>query len=253
MGQGATTGEGTVRAEDEMVRVSGGEFRYQASHRFREGGFILYDEGPRVVTMRTFWMDRYEVTNRQYQRFLHAVDYRPADKHNFLRHWRNGFPEALVDHPVVWVSLDDARAYAQWAGKRLPSDIEWQWAAQGPACQDWPWGNQFEPDACNGNDAATTPVTAFPRNISPFGVCDLVGNVWEWIDVVCSDGWHNWCFLRGGSYYNARGSHWYPEGGPQPVYHHHKFLLMAPSLDRSATIGFRCVAADGPTIGSGLG
>ena len=73
-------------------------------------------------------------------------------------------------------------------------------------------------------------------------------NVWEWIDVVVSDGWHNWCFIRGGSYYNARGSMWYTEGGAQPVYHHHKFLLMNPSLDRCGTIGFRCARSEGQTV-----
>lgn len=235
--------------DDDMVTVSSGEFCYHATHRFREGGFVLYDEGPRVVQMNAFRMDRFEVTNRQFLAFVQASGYRPVDAHNFLRHWKDGFPESLADHPVVWVSLEDAHAYARWVGKRLPTDIEWQWAAQGGTTRRWPWGDTFDPTFCNGNGNGTTPVAAHPHNISPFGVADMVGNVWEWIDVVCSDGWHRWCFLRGGSYYTARGSYWYPEGGPQPVYHHHKFLLLAPSLDRCGTIGFRCVASSGPTVG----
>jgi len=235
-------------ATDDMVSVPSGEFRYHATHRFREGGFILYDEGPRVVRMNTFLVDRTEVTNRQFLAFLQACDYRPADAHNFLRHWKDGFPESLADHPVVWISLEDAQVYARWAGKRLPTDIEWQWAAQGPTPRQWPWGDTFDPAFCNGNGTGTTSVAAYPQNVSPFGVSDLVGNVWEWIDVVCSDGWHRWCFIRGGSYYTALGSQWYPEGGPQPVHHHHKFLLLAPSLDRCGTVGFRCVASNGPTV-----
>ncbi|GIK72819.1 MAG: hypothetical protein BroJett021_18070 [Chloroflexota bacterium] len=233
-------------SDDNMVLVPAGEFHYQATHRFREGGFILYDEGPRTVPMKAFLMDRYEVTNRQFLQFLQASRYQPFDNHNFLRHWTDGFPEALADHPVVWVSLDDARAYASWAGKRLPTDIEWQWAAQGSTTYSWPWGHTFNPAFCNGNGVGTTPVAQYPQNVSPFGVADLVGNVWEWIDVVCSDGWHQWCFIRGGSYYTALGSHWYAEGGPQPVNYHHKFLLMAPSLDRCGTVGFRCVADAAP-------
>jgi formylglycine-generating enzyme required for sulfatase activity len=231
-----------------MVWVPEGQFLYHATHRFREGGFILFDEGPRRVEMHGFFMDQYEVTNADFRRFLEATGYRPAEPRNFLRHWERGFPEALANHPVTWVSLEDARAYAAWAGKRLPTDIEWQWAAQGPDGRRWPWGMEFDPTCCNSDTAGTTPVDAYPGNVSPFGVCDMVGNVWEWIDVICTDGWHRWCFIRGGSYYRAKGSMWYAEGGAQPVHHHHKFLLMYPGLDRCATIGFRCVRSEGPTV-----
>ncbi len=232
----------------DMIWLPPGQMTYQAQHRFREGGFILYDEGPRRLNMRGFHIDRYEVTNEDFKQFIDATGYTPADPHNFLRHWANGFPEALADHPVTWVSLDDACAFASWEGKRLPTDIEWQWAAQGSDGRDYPWGNDFRADYCNSDTSGTTPVSAYPANVSPFGVCDLVGNVWEWIDVVCSDGWHEWCFLRGGSYYQAKGSHWYVEGGAQKVSHHHKFLLLAPSLDRCGTVGFRCVKSDGVTV-----
>jgi formylglycine-generating enzyme required for sulfatase activity len=231
-----------------MIWIPGGLYHYHATHRFREGGFILFDEGPRDVTMNGFFIDRYEVTNADYKNFLDATGYRPSEAHNFLRHWENGFPVKKADHPVVWVSLEDARAYATWAGKRLPTDIEWQRAAQGDDGRRWPWGNEFDPDKCNSDTPGTTPVDAFPLNTSPFGVRDLVGNVWEWIDVVCSDGWHNWCFLRGGSYYNAKGSMWYTEGGAQPVFHHLKFLLLNPSIDRCGTIGFRCIWNEFPTV-----
>lgn len=233
---------------EEMVAVSSGRFLYHATHRFMEGGFILFDEGPREVEMHAFLMDRYEVTNADFRRFLDASNYQPAVVHNFLRHWQGGYPEALADHPVTWVSLEDARAYATWAGKRLPSDIEWQWAAQGSDGRLWPWGDESDWSRCNSDSPGTTAVDAFPGNRSPFGICDLVGNVWEWIDVVCSDGWHRWCFIRGGSYYRARGSMWYREGGAQPANHHQKFLLMYPGLDRCATVGFRCVRSDGPTV-----
>jgi formylglycine-generating enzyme required for sulfatase activity len=198
--------------------------------------------------MLGFHMDRYEVTNADFQQFIQATGYAPDDPHNFLRHWEAGFPDTLADHPVTWVSLEDARAFARWDGKRLPTDIEWQWAAQGADERDYPWGDTFQADYCNSDTSGTTSVTAFASNVSPFGVCDLVGNVWEWIDVICSDGWHEWCFLRGGSYYKATGSGWYSEGGAQKVSHHHKFLLLAPSLDRCGTVGFRCVKSDSATV-----
>src|ERR1041385_3199514 len=90
-----------------MITIPAGHFEYQARHRFREGGFVLYDEGPRTLDMLGFSMDRYEVTNADFRRFLTQSGYQPADRHNFLRHWRDGYPEALADHPVTWVSLED--------------------------------------------------------------------------------------------------------------------------------------------------
>jgi iron(II)-dependent oxidoreductase len=232
----------------EMIAVPGGKFVYQSTHRWREGGFILFDEGPRTVQMQNFWIDRYEVTNDDFRRFLESSGYRPAEPHNFLRHWRDGFPEALAHHPVTWVALEDAQAYAAWAGKRLPTTIEWQWAAQGADGRRWPWGMDFDPQRCNSDSPGTTPVDAFAGNVSPCGACDMVGNVWEWTGTVASDGWHRWCLIRGGGYYCARGSMWYAEGGAQPVHHQHKLLLMYPGLDRCATIGFRCVSSAGPTV-----
>lgn len=242
---------------EEMVNIPGGRYLFQATHRFREGGFVLFDEGPRAVQIEPFLMDRYEVTNADFRTFLEESGYQPKVTHNFLRHWQvqsasgRTFPAHLADHPVTWVSLEDGRAYAAWAGKRLPTDIEWQWAAQGTDGRAWPWGPHFDAALCNSDTPGTTPVQMYTGNVSPHGVYDLVGNVWEWIDVEVSDGWHRWCFIRGGSYYLAKGSMWYVEGGAQPVHHHHKFLLMYPGLDRCATIGFRCVYSTTPTARGG--
>ena len=79
-----------------------------------------------------FYIDRYPVTNADFKKFLDAAQYHPQDSHNFLKDWRNGsYPEGWANKPVTWVSLEDARAYAAWAGKRLPHEWEWQYAAQG--------------------------------------------------------------------------------------------------------------------------
>ena len=101
---------GPIPALDTMVAIPGGSYLFHATHRFREGGFVLFDEGPRDVQVQPFHIDRYEVTNVEYRRFLDRTGYRPPVMHNFLRHWRDGFPEHLADHPVTWVSLEDARA-----------------------------------------------------------------------------------------------------------------------------------------------
>lgn len=232
----------------ELVEVAPGAFRYRATHRFREGGFLHVDEGPRELVVSGYAVGRFPVTNAEYRRFLRDGGYRPAQPHNFLRHWSRGFPAALADHPVTWVDLDDARAYCAWSASRLPTGPEWQWAAQGPDGRAWPWGDTWDASRCNGDSDTTTPVDAFPSGAGPWGAQDLAGNVWEWTEPVLSDGWHRWCLLRGGSHHRARGSTWYADGGAWPVHHQAKFLLLTPGLDRCGTVGFRVLRADGPTM-----
>jgi iron(II)-dependent oxidoreductase len=89
----------------------------------------------------SFWIDRYPVTNAQFKKFLDATHYHPKDDLNFLRDWSNRNIAAGWDSkPVTWVSLEDARAYAAWAGKRLPHEWEWQYAGQGTDGRLYPWG-----------------------------------------------------------------------------------------------------------------
>jgi formylglycine-generating enzyme required for sulfatase activity len=197
----------------------------------------------REVRLTPYAMDLMPVTNAQYAEFLKASGYRPKDAHNFLKRWREGrVPAGLEDHPVVYADLEDARAYARWAGKRLPTEEEWQYAGQGADGRSYPWGNEWQAGRCNeGRSGGTTPVTAFPEGRSPFGCRDMCGNTWEWTESERSDGRTRFCILKGGSYYKAVGSDWYADGGPQPCDFAAKFLLMWPGLDRCATIGFRCV------------
>jgi iron(II)-dependent oxidoreductase len=204
-------------------------------------GTIAHHIGP--VDLPAFFIDEHEVTNAEFARFLQDSDYRPKDPTNFLKHWNGGRepPPELADHPVVYVDLDDARAYARWAGKRLPTELEWHRAAQGDDGRKWPWGDEFDASRCNGPSGGTTPVTAHPAGRSPFGCNDMAGNVWEWTESERSDGHTRFCIIRGGSYYRAEGSIWYVQGGPQPCTSHAKFILMYPGLDRCSTIGFRCV------------
>jgi formylglycine-generating enzyme required for sulfatase activity len=192
-----------------------------------------------------FYIDRYPVTNDDYFEFMQASNYQPDDEHHFLRDWRDGKPqEGWGNKPVTWISLDDARAYAQWAGKRLPHEWEWQYAAQGSDGRLFPWGNDWDLDMVpeqNGGRNLLPPsdVDAHLEAASPFGVMDLVGNVWQWTDEF-SDEHTRAAALRGGSSYLPRNSHWY---FPQAyrLDQHGKYLLMAPCKDRSGMLGFRCV------------
>jgi formylglycine-generating enzyme required for sulfatase activity len=240
-----------------MVRVPEGEFTFKVDgielEGFNDVGVDVqypWENSPRRhhlhrLHVGSFWVDRYPVTNAQFKKFLDAAHYHPKDDLNFLRDWQNGvYPTGWDNKPVTWVSLEDARAYAAWAGKRLPHEWEWQYAAQGGDGRPYPWGNAWDatvvpvPEkdrALRGPD----PVDAHPRGASPFGVEDLVGNVWQWTDEFRDE--HTRAdTLRGGSYYQPQGSVWY---FPQAyrLDQHGKLLLMAPSKDRAGTLGFRCV------------
>jgi formylglycine-generating enzyme required for sulfatase activity len=197
----------------------------------------------RRVEFKRFAIDLTPVTNAEFAEFLKVTKWKPKHPENFLKHWTSGKPTAgQEDHPVVYVDLDDARAYARWAGKRLPTEEEWQYAAQGADGRTYPWGNEMQADRCNdGQSGGTTPVKAFPLGRSPFGCYDLCGNVWQWTESERTDGRTRFCMIRGGSFFSPRGSNWYVDGGPRPANFATKFLLMWPGLDRCGTIGFRCV------------
>lgn len=202
-----------------------------------------YHEHP--MHLKSFYIDKYPVTNADYKRFVDSGTYHPKDTLNYLRDWKNGtYPSGWGDKPVTWVSLEDARAYAAWAGKRLPHEWEWQYAAQGTDSRSYPWGNSWQPDAVPKPNQARTlsspdAVNSHPAGASPFGVMDMVGNVWQWTDEY-TDEHTRGGILRGGSYYQPQGSIWYfPQAYKNDQ--HGKLLLMAPSYDRSGTLGFRCV------------
>ncbi|HSQ76817.1 MAG TPA: SUMF1/EgtB/PvdO family nonheme iron enzyme, partial [Bacteroidota bacterium] len=99
----------------------------------------------------------------------------------------------------------------------------------------------FDSTRCNYGNATTTPVNAYPAGASPFGVMDLVGNVWQLTGDVYNNNTFNFVMMRGGCYYNPTSSWWYSRGGPQPVDNPQILLLVSPGFDRCATVGFRCV------------
>jgi gamma-glutamyl hercynylcysteine S-oxide synthase len=244
-------------APERMIRIPAGDFLFKVEGIEIEGSNdagvdVQYPWEPDArrfhehrMTIHSFYIDRHPVTNAQFKRFLDASRYHPRDDQNFLRDWKDGtFPEGWANKPVTWVSQQDARAYAVWAGKRLPREWEWQYAAQGTDGRLYPWGNDWRPAAVPDPQtgramAGPDNVDAHPGGASPFGVMDLVGNVWQWTDEYVDE--HTRAgILRGGSYYQPQGSIWY---FPQAYRNdqHGKLLLMAPSYDRSGGLGFRCV------------
>jgi formylglycine-generating enzyme required for sulfatase activity len=233
-----------------MVRIPAGTFIFHPTRSFLSPNEVIPypgDSTARRVTMRAFFLDRYPVTNAEFHRFLEATGYAPKDSSKFLMRWTQRHPpRGLENHPVVYVDLDDARAYARWAGKRLPTEIEWQYAAQGTDGRKYPWGNEFDSTRCNNSSGATTRVDAFPSGRSPFGVMDLVGNVWQLTNDVYDDGTFYFGMIRGGSFYNPTSSWWYINGGPQPVDNPQILLMVSPGFDRCASVGFRCVKDAAP-------
>jgi formylglycine-generating enzyme required for sulfatase activity len=246
-----------AQAPDGMVEIPAGDFDFVVGGVEIEGqtwaGVDVqypWEDTPRRghrhrMALPRFFIDRTPVTNAAFAVFLAATGYAPRDRHHFLRHWVDGAPPpGWANKPVTWVSLEDARAYAAWAGKRLPREWEWQYAAQGVDGRAYPWGDDWDETAVPPRHTGrTTPmpadVDAHPRGASPFGVLDLVGNVWQWTDEFHDLHTHA-AVLRGGSCYVPQTSHWYfPQAWRNDQ--HGKLLLMAPGKDRSGMIGFRCV------------
>lgn len=225
---------------NEMICIPECDYIYRVVHRTMEGD-CEYDHGPRLVHIHRIYMSKYPITNRQYQRFLQETGYHPADDHNFLKHWIGGrCPDELADHPAVWLSQQDAKAYAAWCHGRLPKDYEWQYAAAGPLGLRYPWGNEMLKQNCNCCGKTLTPVDAYPGGVSPLGFMDMIGNAREWIDDVIDDGMHKFTFLRGGCYYQAP-HFWHTDGGIRPTFHHLKFQLLSEGQNRCGTTGFRVV------------
>lgn len=226
---------------DEMAEIPAGKFNFGLE---TDWSFIPYPDYSfgEVEFSKAFRMDKYPVTNAAFRTFIKSTGYRSADTANFLKHWTGlSFSDTLANHPVTHVSLEDASAYCSWQGKRLPTEVEWQYAAQGTDKRLYPWGNEYDSTKCNHNLGHTTAVDAFPGGASPFGVQDLVGNVWQLTSDVYDNGSYYFTIIRGGSYYNPMSSWWYIKGGPQPLNKSQMLLRVSPGFERNATVGFRCV------------
>ena len=214
------------------------------------------DEAPMHVRfLDAYLIEQYPVTNAEYAVFVQATN------HSTPPHWKNGsFAPEDAKLPVVHVSWHDSNAYAQWAGKRLPTEAEWEKACRGPDGRIYPWGNIFIPDESPNESEVTetppetlqilttalTPVGTRPATASPYGVGEAAGNVWEW-----TADWYQpypnpkqkatkqatdekQKALRGGSWLEVRDS-------TAERYFRCANRLQAPPDYSAGNIGFRCV------------
>jgi formylglycine-generating enzyme required for sulfatase activity len=160
-----------------MVEIPAGEFTMG-----NDGGDD--DEKPaHTVTLEAFEIDMFEVTNADFARFVEETGYQTeAEKAGELG-WR-AYAEGKDNYPVVKVTWNDADAYCQWAGKHLPTEVEWEKAARGEEGFIYPWGNEWDPAKVNAKESGfrgTVAVGSFAEGASPYGVFDMAGNVWEWM------------------------------------------------------------------------
>jgi formylglycine-generating enzyme required for sulfatase activity len=207
-----------------------------------KGPFLYGDERVREVIDYDYWIDQYPVTNEKYRAFIVAEGYRNQEcwssdgwkwktENNITapEYWSNT-KWNKADHPVVGVSYFEAEAYAKWAGKRLPTEREWEKAARGEDGRIYPWGEEFDKNRCNSDESGighTTPVTQYPKGVSPYGCYDMAGNVWEW----CAD----WYGKEKNGRRVLRGGSW----GGLPVDLRVSFRLRGSAGSRDDIIGCR--------------
>lgn len=254
-----------VKPPKNMVRIPAGSF---TSNKYLVGdSFIPYPANPtqpnEKVAMPAYYMDKYPVTNADFKVFLDASNYKPSDTTNFLKHWQNGnIPKGQENFPVIYVSYEDAKAYAKWAGKRLPSEIEWQYAAQTEKGNEWPWVQKtpierveepvtntlsvwkikgIDEGRCNIGDGKLYAVGSYPKGVNPYGLYDLVGCVWQLTNDLYDNGTYQYIMMKGGSYFLPSSSWWYVQGGPRELYYRQYLLRVSQGFERNATVGFRCI------------
>jgi formylglycine-generating enzyme required for sulfatase activity len=230
-----------------MVLIPAGEFIMGYNDR-------MPDEGPQhKVYLKDYYIDLYEVTNAQYKKFIDATHRRSPS------HFRNRtYPKGKANHPVTEVTWYDADAYCTWAGKRLPTDAEWEKAARGTDGRMFPWGNEFDINKANtpqrwaalNQQGDTMPVGSFPDGVSPYGVYDMSGNVWEW-----TSSWYKaypgnkhpsenygeqYKTLKGGSWFDCS---FYKCGMSAPVFNRAFFVRGT----HTTSFGFRCAKDAAPS------
>lgn len=241
----------------DSVPIPAGSYRLGSDAAERAAGYELsppdvgqarwydaWERAPYTVRLAAFGIDRTPVTQRAYSAFVRATRRPPPfiseteyRAQGFLVHpytevapflWRAGGPDsALLEHPVVLVTHEDARAYCAWRGKRLPTEEEWEATCRGPEGRRFPWGDAWRPDAAHVDTTFTAPVTAHPAGATPRGVRDLAGNVFEWTS---SDFGGGRATLKGCSWDDAPGT-------CRCAFRHGR-----PPASRHILIGFRCAA-----------
>jgi len=221
---------------DIMIEVPAGPFIMGSDEGDPE------DSPAHQVDVPAFEIDRFEVTNADYAAFAEVTGYVTyAEKQGFSS-WRDQWGIGEDNHPVVMVTWDDAQAYCGWLGKRLPSEVEWEKAARGTDGRVFPWGDEWDPNRANVKERGlrgTTTVGSFGAGASPYGVDDVVGNVWEWTA--------DWYQPYPGNavadpYYGekfrvTRGGGWFDEEPQATAFNRN---AADPSKTANDDLGFRC-------------
>ena len=231
-GEATCTPTETPSAPADMLLVPAGEFLMgstnadidQAQAWSSKSRREFEDEFPQhSVYLDAYYIDRFEVTNAQFEAFVNATGYRTtAEEKGEFNTWRAAYAPGMENYPVVWMSWYDADAYCKWAGKRLPTEAEWEKAARGNLGRIFPWGNEWDPTKANSGETGyghTMPVGSFPTGFSYYGARDMAGNVWEWVADWWDPGYYSVSptrnpqgpltptqnkVLRGGAFGNAR-------------------------------------------------
>jgi len=245
-----------------MVVIPAGKFIFKQTHG---DDFIPYPThlDSSEIDMPLYWMDKFPVTNHQFHQFIQESNYQPSDTINYLKHWINGKPKAGDEKkPVIYVSYEDAIAYAHWYHKSIPSEIEWQYAAQTSQLNEWPWEqkipvtrtfeevtttlsvikiNGIDSNFCNLGNGLLDTVGKYSKGVNPNGLFDLVGSVWQLTSSEYASGSYAYQILKGGSYFKPSGSWWYVQGGPRELTYAQYLLKVNQGFERNGTVGFRCI------------
>jgi formylglycine-generating enzyme required for sulfatase activity len=208
------------------------------------------DEAPEhEVSLDAYYLDAFEVSNIMYRACVESGACTQGNKPDSFTYQGYRDNPSYDNYPVVGVTWDQAEAYCRWAGKRLPTEAEWEYAASGPENLIWPWGNTFDANLSAASAPDVQPVDSYPGAVSPFGVYNMAGNVGEWVADVYNEAYYANSpasnplstgdgaerIFRGGSFAN-------PDGAFYTTSRRYKNGRTFNDVD----IGFRCAMNNAP-------